>query len=72
VGLDGERRGAANIIYRKEREGERKTLECEKFSELQYVFKDACFPPKCDDRMKIKTSSSDIKLSVAQSFFDSL
>jgi len=26
-------------------------LECESF--LSYVFKDACFPPKCDDNVEL-------------------
>jgi len=35
-------------------------LECESF--LSYVFNDGCFPPKCNDRIKIETFPSDIKL----------
>jgi len=34
-------------------------LECE--SILSNVFEDACFAPECEDKIKIKTSSSDIK-----------
>jgi len=34
-------------------------LECECFQ--SYVFKGACFPPEGGDRIKIKTSSFDIK-----------
>jgi len=57
---DGERRGAANVIVRT------------KFFLVtrvpyQYVFKDACFPLRCDDRIKIKTSST--QLPVAQIFY---
>ena len=34
-----------------EREEENGTLEL-----LEFVFNDVCFPPRCDDRIKIKTS----------------
>jgi len=34
---------------------ERKKLERKSFP--RYVFKDACFPPECDDRKNIKISS---------------
>jgi len=60
--LDGERRGAVNVIV-----GKRKVSECESF--LSYVFKDACFPPECEDRIKIKIPSSDIKFPSAQIVF---
>jgi len=40
--------------------------ECESF--LSYLFKDACFPPECEDGIKIKTSS-DIKAHYAQIVF---
>jgi len=36
---------------------------------LSYVFKDACFPLHCHDRIKIKASSSDIKLPIGQIFY---
>jgi len=42
-------------------------LECKGF--LSYVFKDACSPPKCDDRIKIKISSSYIKLLSTQTVY---
>ena len=51
----GERRSECYRGGRVSREG---GLECKSF--LSYVFKDACFPPECHDRIKIKTSSSDI------------
>ena len=34
---------------------------------LEFVFNDVCFPPRCDNRMKIMTSPSDIKLPSALS-----
>jgi len=40
------------------RGSERNMLECESF--LSYVLQDACFAPKCEDKIK-NTSSSDIK-----------
>ena len=39
-------------------------LECG--SSQSYVFKDACFSPECEDRIKIKTSSPDTKSSSTQ------
>jgi len=36
---------------------------------LIYVFNDACFPSMCEDRIKIKTPSSDFKLPAAQMVF---
>jgi len=36
---------------------------------FSYVFKDACFPLQCDDRIKIKTSSSNAEVPVAQNFY---
>jgi len=48
------------------REG--KMLGCESF--LSRLFKDACFPPECEDRIKIKTSSSsNIKFPSTQIVF---
>ena len=38
---------------------------------LSSVFNDAYFPSECEDRIKIKTPSSDIKLPVAQIILDS-
>jgi len=35
---------------------------------FSYVFKDACFPSQCDDRIKIKTSSSNTESPVAHNF----
>jgi len=34
-----------------------------------YEFKDACFPSNCEDRIKFKASSSDVKLPVVQIIF---
>jgi len=43
-------------------------LECESFQ--SHVFKNARFPPGCEDSIKIKTSpSSDIKLPSTQIVF---
>jgi len=53
--LGKERRGEAKVIVRKVRL-RMEDVECERFS---YIFNDACFPPKWDDRIQIKTSSSD-------------
>ena len=39
-------------------------LECE--SVLNSVLNDVCFPPKCDDRIKIKIFFFDIKLLSAR------
>ena len=61
--LDGERRGEKGCgqRYHEQREAEMgRRWNVKAF--LSYVSKDACFPSKCDDRIKIKTSSSDIKL----------
>jgi len=40
-------------------------MECGGF--LSFVFNDVRFPPKCRDKIIIKTSSSDIKLLSARS-----
>jgi len=49
--LDRERIYAANVILGKEIL-ERKKLECNFF--LSCVFKDASFPPECEERIKIR------------------
>jgi len=56
--------------YSEEREAERGRHWNEKVF-LSYVFKDACFSSKCDDRIGIG-KSSDIKLPVVQTVFGSL
>jgi len=62
--LDGERRGPANVIVGEERLG-KGDVRMERFFEL-CKFKDPCFPPRYDGRIKIKVSSSDIKPPTAQ------
>ena len=44
-------------------------MECGSFPSfvLKLNFNDVCFPPKCNDRIKIKTPSSYIKLPDSRS-----
>ena len=62
--MEGE---GARGMYRGGREADNGVLECKSFP--SYVFKDACFPQECGDRIRIKTFSSDIKLPVGRMVF---
>jgi len=63
-----EREEARSMLSWGKRGREGKMLGCESF--LSHLFKDAFFPPECEDRIKIKTSSSsNIKFPSTQIVF---